>query len=83
MTWQLRVARRIDRAGAVVGARVVLEDDATGETRTLEWTRPWELSGAQFRRMLLGQGTLAAPGGEIGAFLQHLNAESDTVEVDL
>lgn len=73
-------AERSPDTNALVGARAVFTDDAGGPEVELHWTRDAAQTGAQFRAMLLGAGTVKAPQGELGAWLEHLNAATDTEE---
>lgn len=86
MTWALDAERSrvVRRAGAVVGARVVLEDADAGEeepnSAVLRFDRAPGQTAAAFRSMLLGAGTVQEPQGEVGAWLAHFNAQPDTEE---
>lgn len=92
MSWTLSatLSRRIDRGGQLVGAIAAFERPASEATpedpRTLvvhRYARMPEQSGAQFRTMLLGAGTLANPAGELGATLAGLNAAPLETEAPL
>ena len=87
--WTLSVARtRVQRrAGAIRGALVVLErppaEASAEDPRTeveLVYRRDPKQTGAQFRALLLGAGTVEAPEGEIGAWLAELNRGADQKE---
>lgn len=76
--------KKLERAGVVVGAAAVFsrpadEAAADGGPARLElrFQRDMQRTPAQFRTQLIGAGTVAAPLGELGAWLAHLNAAAD------
>lgn len=74
MSWRVDTdkSRVLSQGGTVVGARVVLTDGK--QTRPLIFTRDAATTPVQFRRMLLGaNGTPENPGGELRAWLDHLD----------
>ena len=85
MTWTIKEAKKLKRGTKLIGAKVVLEDsdqlDKSGDpvVDVLSYGSQG-FTAKDFKKMLLGSGTIASPGGELKILLDARNAVSPSIE---
>lgn len=87
MTWRIKQAKRISHNGAAFGVRVIFEnpDELDNEGKPQQREMNWGVGSqnfGQFRKMLIGTGSVRKPKGELKVWLDHLNSKALT-EADL